>query len=57
MYIVRFTRTNNTSEEYFYQKQTDAEYHFSLFIDDDSGLYSRIELLKEDNPLKCIAVL
>ena len=45
MYIVSFKRKDNTTEEYFYHKQTDAEYHVSLFENDDSELYEKIELL------------
>ncbi len=48
MYLVRFIRKDRQpNEEYFYNSLKDAEYHLSLFLDDDSDLYDRIEL--EDN--------
>lgn len=46
MYIVRFVRKDRQpDEEYYYRSLKDAEYHLSLFEDDDSGLYDRIELI------------
>ena len=45
MYVVRFCRKDGQpSEEYLYQGMVDAMYHFSLFEEDDSGLYSCIEV-------------
>ncbi len=47
MYIVRFIRKDNRPvEEYYYTTCLDALYHFTLFLDDDSGLYEEIELVK-----------
>ena len=57
MFIVRFKRKDNATEEYFYHKYPDAEYHFSLFIEDDSDIYSRIELLNEENLLEFISII
>ena len=45
MYYVRFiSNDQHANEEYFYQKECDAIYHFDLFRDDDSGLYIEVEL-------------
>ena len=47
MYIVRFVRVDGQpKEEYFYHKENDALYHFSLFEDDDSELYNSVEVVK-----------
>lgn len=47
MYIVRFIRWDDQpNEEYYYHHLEDAIFHFDLFKDDDSGLYTRIELLE-----------
>ncbi len=49
-FIVRFTRRDNrAAEEYYYAALSDAEYHLSLFREDDSGLYLRIDLLSYPN--------
>ena len=46
LYICRFIRNDKQPiEEYYYNSYEDAEYHFSLFKDDDSMLYERIELI------------
>lgn len=45
-YIVQFIRKDKQPiEEYIYPDREDAERHFNLFRNDDSGLYSKIELL------------
>lgn len=45
LYIVRFVRRDGrAAEEYYYPKIEQAEEHYSLFLDDDSELYTRIEL-------------
>lgn len=45
-YIVRFVRKDNKpDEEYYYPTLQDAQYHFGLFLDDDSNLYERIEII------------
>lgn len=50
MYIVRFVRADRQPcEEYQYLNKNDAMYHFSLFEEDDSCLYSSIEVVKIDN--------
>lgn len=49
MYIVRFLlKKSETSETYHYHNSTDAFYHLSLFKNDDSKLYSSIEVWKDD---------
>ena len=50
-YIVKFIlgkcRADNVLEEiYFYHHKEAAEYHFNSFVDDDSNLYKRIELIE-----------
>lgn len=45
LFTVRFHRKDNKPvEEYVYFNLNDAEYHFNLFHDDDSGLYTHIDL-------------
>jgi hypothetical protein len=45
-WIVRFVRKDSKpNEEYFYHSLADAEHHRDLFLDDDSGLYEKIELV------------
>jgi len=47
MYIVRFVRVDGCpNEEYQYHDEEAAVYHLSLFEDDDSNLYSLIEVVK-----------
>lgn len=47
MYITRFVRSDGyPDEEYQYNCETEAMYHFSLFEEDDSNLYSLIEVVK-----------
>lgn len=53
MYIVRFVRKDQQpDEEYYYRRLKDAEYHLSLFEDDDSGLYDRIELIDTEKNIE-----
>ena len=41
MYAVTFKRKDEQPDEiYYYQNYADAAYHFNLFKDDYSGLYS-----------------
>ena len=52
-YIVRFIRADRgPDEEYYYPRETDAIAHYNLFLDDDSGLYCRIEIEYNDQILK-----
>ena len=53
MYIVRFIRKDNNADEfYFYSKATDALYHIKFFSNDTSGLYTKIQLIyEEDKPI------
>lgn len=45
-YYVRFCRADGQPDEYYhYWRREDAEYHFGLMEGDDSGLYSRVDLL------------
>ena len=47
MYMVRFIRVDGQpDEEYYYQNMQDANIHFDLFREDDSGLYKTIEILQ-----------
>ena len=42
-YIVQFQRKDGQpDEEYIYPNKDDAERHFRLFRNDDSGLYRKI---------------
>ena len=51
MYTVTFIRADLKPDEiYYYQSESDARFHFSLFHDDDSGLYRSI-LLKRESEL------
>jgi len=50
MYIVKFVTIDNPIDEiYYYNNLNDASYHFNLFRDDDSGLYSKIILTDTDD--------
>ncbi len=52
MYNVRFVMNDGSSDqEYWYHQLKDADYHFHLFDEDDSGLYFCIEIQDEDNTL------
>ena len=43
VYIVSFIRNDGKAdEEYYYPILEDAKYHFSLFVNDTSGLYEKI---------------
>ena len=47
-WIVRFIRRDGKpDEEYYYPSLAKAEEHRNLFLDDDSGLYERIEIINE----------
>ena len=51
MYTVTFIRADLKPDEvYYYQNESDARYHFSLFRNDGSGLYRTIQL-KRDSQL------
>ena len=52
-YIVRFIRADiGPDEEYYYPREQDAIDHYNLFLDDDSGLYRRIQIEYNDQILK-----
>lgn len=54
-YFVRFIRKDNKPvEEFFYNAYEDALKHFTLFRDDDSGLYKRIELVAAADDAKAL---
>lgn len=43
MFIVRFTRADKKpAEEYPYRTREEAEKHFNMFLNDDSGLYRNV---------------
>lgn len=49
MFAVVFKRRDRRPDEvYYYKKKDDAEYHFGLFSNDDSNLYSKISIIKVD---------
>lgn len=49
-FVVRFIRCDGRPpEEYFCHAYNEAWEHLSLFGDDDSGLYKRIELIRIGN--------
>ena len=48
-YTVRFHHVDGSpSESYQYHKLQDACHHFELYDNDDSGIYSSIELIEHD---------
>lgn len=48
LWIVRFVRKDGKpDEEYYYRSLAEAEYHKNLFLNDDSGLYERIEITND----------
>ncbi len=48
LWIVRFVRKDGKpDEEYYYHSLAEAEHHKNLFLDDDSGLYERIEIISD----------
>lgn len=48
MFTTRFVCQTGPCEEYYYHKREDAEAHLNLFVDDDSGLYTAI-MVVDDN--------
>ena len=45
-FFVRFVRQDGKpDEEYFYRAAEDARRHFNMFVDDDSGLFEKIEVV------------
>ena len=58
MFIIRFFRNDNQPiEEYYYKNIDDAKYHLSLFREDDSGLYEKIDIINEDIPYISIDII
>ena len=54
-YTVIFKRRDNRSDEiYNYKSLEEAQYHFNLFKNDDSDLYNRIELCRENGAMQMI---
>ena len=48
LWIVRFVRKDGKpDEEYYYRSLAEAEHHKNLFLDDNSGLYERIEIIND----------
>ena len=51
-FIVRFIRVDGRpDEDYYYIRQEDAEYHYRLFLDDDSNLYRKIVVLRPNGDI------
>ena len=51
MFVVKFVRSDRKPPElelYYYNDLASAQYHLDLFVDDDSGLYDRIELINDE---------
>ena len=51
MYVVRFVRSDRWPpglELYYYNDLASAKYHLGLFVDDNSGLYDRVELINDE---------
>ena len=47
MYLIKFVRNDGQANElYYYSKRADALYHISLFHNDNSNLYKKIEIIK-----------
>lgn len=58
LYVVRFIRYDGKpDEEYVYRTYEDALAHYSLFKNDDSGLYEKIEIIDFDRPARSIKEL
>ena len=54
-YFVRFVRRDGKpDEEYFYRAADDAQRHFDMFADDDSGLYEKIEVVPLCEPCEAL---
>lgn len=48
LFVVRFVRRDlKPEEEYYYSSIEAAEEHFGLFLNDDSELYSKIEIVQQ----------
>ena len=55
LFVVSFIRQDNLpNEDYYYYSKEQALEHFNLFINDDSNLYKRIELLENDSIIATI---
>nr|WP_304100998.1 hypothetical protein [Mitsuokella multacida] len=53
---MRFVRKDGQPDEVDdYAHRSDAEYHFGLFRNDDSGLYDRIEFIIDVGHLQSVA--
>ena len=56
-YMTRFTRRDGKPrEEYYYFGLKEAIYHMNLFKDDDSSLYTKVEVIDLKN-MKQISAL
>ena len=56
MYIVRFIRQDKQPAElYYYPRKEDALYHLNMFHDDDSELYTRIDVIEDNEKETMIA--
>ena len=55
VFFVRFVRRDGKpDEEYFYRAAEDAQRHFDMFADDDSGLYKKVEIVNLSAPSKAM---
>ncbi len=57
-FFVRFVRHDGKpDEEYFYRAAGDAQRHFDMFADDESGLYEKIEVVQLSAPCEAVFAL
>ena len=49
MFTTRFVCRTGPCEEYYYHKREDAEAHLNLFVGDDSGLYTAIVVVDDND--------
>lgn len=53
MFFVRFVRKDTQPDEFYaYSTKAAAKNHFDMFLDDDSDIFSRIELIQSDNEVE-----
>ena len=53
MFFVRFVRKDEHPDEFYaYSTKVAAKNHFDMFLDDDSNIFSRVELIQSDNEVE-----